>query len=337
MQNKNQLIFDEYIQEMSDKPKYLKLISQKVAENLTPKCKDAINNLYDKYDGTNRDINGNKYCTLYTTLRKAIQYNDIGIVKTIIDNCDYLPLSWDMLAFDIYTPRMYNICKSQFGPRGKLIYNIINNKIQDYKISELKPYIDLNLNITDDNIIDNQMYQMNILRNYNNIFDEKSKNIDLLIYPYRFGCINLPDNIDINNIFYLINKSIQLNDNSFLYKNGISYYIIRDLLNYIENPKNGPEILQNYIYLYDMNFIPTKLINDPNIDYKPRDYPYIPYKINIDTAIIYDRVDLFDMIITNDPSLIDYVLKYTKISNIDTNIEPIGPNIRNYLTNMKYI
>lgn len=76
--------------------------------------------LRQKYPGTRRDIYGEEYSTVYTSLVDAIHAHDKDVYQPIFDSNEYVPINWDLIPFATYLANAPDNLNGNYPPTHRL-------------------------------------------------------------------------------------------------------------------------------------------------------------------------------------------------------------------------
>lgn len=139
----------------------LRGISKRWMGDIDQRLKDAFNTLNTKYPGEMMDIQETVYSTLYTQLREAIRNLDTDTVSAIVSTTKYLPVPWDLLAFDVAVLQkkgksFYNMLSHRWTKYGHAAYNLLRGNNPQGGEGE-KPFVKQNA-LIGETVLTHRMY-----------------------------------------------------------------------------------------------------------------------------------------------------------------------------------
>lgn len=84
-----------------EKPISARRVAKEWKKSVDMEAANALKNLRIKYEGSMHTLDRKVYSTIYTKMRQATRAGDTEIIRPIVAYSRYLPINWDLLAFDI--------------------------------------------------------------------------------------------------------------------------------------------------------------------------------------------------------------------------------------------
>lgn len=261
-----------------DKPVYMKRVSHEWLNVIECSVTEAIERLTLKYPGRMRDIDDEIYSTLYTSMREAIRANDLADIAIIASSSGYLPIPWDLLAYDVSFHGGYEALACRFSPYGHVIHELITvgfNEDSKYPIYLYKPFSTCG---------EEWGSQVEFVSDIVNL--GKIRASGKYGNGYYLDTAGLPilNRDDVTNI---VGRN-RLLPHLYMYDDSLPEYTIAAI--------GTDDRLDLYEHIHSRDRRTYGSHKQVDVSF----YPHVPPDLDLDTIILLDRVDLFDQIAYQD-------------------------------------
>lgn len=282
--------------------------------------KKRANRLLSLYDTPKKALD-REYSTVYTAMRNALRSKLTSeaciCILTICTCSGYLPIPWDLLAYDVSTykrsipKRIIQAISYRWSHIGKLIYMILsenNEGIENITINQLKEVYNLDIPKIK---LKNELYWL-----VKGSSEYQYERWVADVYEVYAGLPFLDTTPPFDHgIQPLLDEIALATDPNWDCKYNVEFYIE----SYINN--------QGWNHKKDIKEFATLEREYSRHEIDPRIFPFSPWHLDIKNAVILDRPDIIDILYDDPKKVIEDIYR------ADPNSPPIplGPRVKEYL------
>lgn len=299
----------------SERPAIFRRISKTWMKNIDIQVSNAILTLESKYQGEMKTMDSDTYSTTYTRMREAIREGDIDVLRPIVSWSGYLPIPWDLFAFDIgakdqkelanSSKDLYNLFSPRWSKYGRAAYMFITRGLDidsNLPISSLKPFVNCtNNNISsEDTVVDNinpgsdmtVISILGLLQYYPDRMKNMLESVKSTLRRIGIRRERKEEDLFSNDDIYSLNDAVSVYLNNYFSTSEPEENQELDTL------VDDIELLdfENPLQIYHIN-----VSNDVDVTY----YPFPLVHLSIGNIIELDRPDILDVLYTDNIKMIN--------------------------------